>query len=93
MANMDWLNSSTNYWAAKERGRESGLELTLQGVDEVVGSIKDLDEATAVAALGRLLCVPQHIPCKPHQSAHDTFLIQYSPETGKCHAGLATTTD
>ena len=73
MASMDWSNSITDCRVAKERGKESGLELTLQGVDEVVGSIKDLDEAAAVAALGRLLCIPQYIPCKPHQSAHCTL--------------------
>ena len=30
----------------------------------VAGSIKDLDEPAAVAALGGLLRVPQHISCK-----------------------------
>ena len=34
---------------------------TFQRVDAVVGSIKHLDEGAAVAALGHLLSVPQHI--------------------------------
>lgn len=35
--------------------------LTFNGVDEVIGSIKDLDVARTAAALGGLLRVAQHI--------------------------------
>ena len=43
----------------------------MQGVDKAVGSIKDLDEGAAVAALGHLLSIPQHITCmdRHHRSA------------------------
>ena len=43
--------------------------LTLQSVDQVVGSIKDLDEAAAVAALGGLLSIPQHVACTHSQTS------------------------
>ncbi len=94
MASMQWLRSITDYWVAKESGKESGLELTLQGVDEVVGSIKDLDEAAAVAALGRLLCVSQHIPCKLYQVTCCTAsCTQHSPERDTFHVTLSATMD
>ena len=44
-------------------GGGGGRGGTLQSVDEVIGSVKDLDEGTAVAALGHLLSIPQHITC------------------------------
>lgn len=45
--------------------------LTFNGVDEVIGSIKDLDIARTAAALGGLLRVAQHITYD-QQSQHQT---------------------
>ena len=38
--------------------------LTLNGEDEVVGSVKHLDVSRAAAALGGLLSIAQHITCQ-----------------------------
>ena len=54
---------------AESGGGEGGRkEATLQSVDKVVGSVKHLDEGAAVAALGHLLSVPQHITCSPRHA-------------------------
>ena len=45
-----------------------GKQLTFNGENELVGRIHDLYETTAVAALGHLLCIPQHTTCNIHVS-------------------------